>query len=170
MHGSSAATISAKSLVQGAVADAAHHRVGELQLQLRSRRRAQALGQADGGRGLLLPPGFQADRRSWARLRKRCSEATTPAEPGLADGLLRVRDRPRQDLADLRSHRLRHQVLPRRHARRGVMDVVDADDYVIGEAPAPIAVVTDNGPCVCGVTFADVFAGDDPLFRHVRTR
>jgi hypothetical protein len=24
------------------------------------------------------------------------------------------------------------------------MDVVDADDYVIGEAPAPIAVVTDN--------------------------
>ena len=29
-------------------------------------------------------------------------------------------------------------------ADRGVMDVVDADDYVIGEAPAPIAVVTDN--------------------------
>jgi putative transposase len=27
------------------------------------------------------------------------------------------------------------------------MDVVDADDDVIGEAPAPIAVVTDNGPC-----------------------
>ncbi len=50
------------------------------------------------------------------------------------------------------------------------MDVVDADDYVIGEAPAPIAVVTDNGPCFCGVTFADAFAGDDPLFRHVRTR
>jgi hypothetical protein len=24
------------------------------------------------------------------------------------------------------------------------MDVVDADDYVIGEAPAPIAVVTDK--------------------------
>jgi hypothetical protein len=50
------------------------------------------------------------------------------------------------------------------------MDVVDADDYVIGEAPAPIAVVTDNGPCFRGVTFADAFAGDDPLFRHVRTR
>jgi hypothetical protein len=58
-------------LVQGAVADAAHHRVGELQLQLRSRRRAQALGQAAGVRGLLLPTGFRADRRSWARLRKR---------------------------------------------------------------------------------------------------
>jgi transposase InsO family protein len=50
------------------------------------------------------------------------------------------------------------------------MDVVDADDYVIGEAPAPIAVVTDNGPCFRGVTFADAFASDDPLFRHVRTR
>jgi transposase InsO family protein len=50
------------------------------------------------------------------------------------------------------------------------MDVVDADDYVIGEAPAPIAVVTDTGPCFRGVTFADAFAGDDPLFRHVRTR
>jgi transposase InsO family protein len=54
-------------------------------------------------------------------------------------------------------------------ADRGVMGVVDADDYVIGEAPAPIAVVTDNGPCFRGVTFADAFAGDDPLFRHVRT-
>jgi putative transposase len=50
------------------------------------------------------------------------------------------------------------------------MDVVDADDYVIGEAPAPIAVVTDNGPRFGGVTFADAFPGDDPLFRHVRTR
>jgi transposase InsO family protein len=44
------------------------------------------------------------------------------------------------------------------------MDVVDADSYVIGEAPAPIAVVTDNGPCFRGVTFAHAFAGDDPLF------
>jgi len=40
-------------------------------------------------------------------------------------------------------------------ADRGVMDFVDADDYVIGEAPAPIAVVADNGPCFRGVTFAD---------------
>lgn len=37
-------------------------------------------------------------------------------------------------------------------ADSGVMDVVDADDYVIGEAPAPIAVVTDNRPCFRGVT------------------
>src|SRR5215211_377439 len=49
---------------------------------------------------------------------------------------------------------------------RGVMDVVDADDYVIGEAPAAIAVVTDNGPWVRGVTFADAFAGEVYLFRH----
>ena len=51
-----------------------------------------------------------------------------------------------------------------------IRSVVDADDYVIGETPAPIAVVTDNGPCFRGVTFAAAFAGDDPLFRHVRTR
>ena len=30
---------------------------------------------------------------------------------------------------------------------RGEMDVVDADDYVIGQTAAPIAGVTDNGPC-----------------------
>lgn len=41
---------------------------------------------------------------------------------------------------------------------------------MIGEAPAPIAVVTDNGLCFRSVIFADAFAGDDPLFRHVRTR
>jgi putative transposase len=187
-------------LVQGAVADAAHHRVGELQLQLRSHRRAQALGQAAGGRGLLLPTGFRADRRSWARLRKRvfrdpprqrnrvwqmdfsefetarggiwricavidyptkyCLAATPTSRGQDALGCLRravVEAERVLDLDDLR-------------ADRGVMDVVDADDYVIGEAPAPIAVVTDNGPCFRGVTFADAFAGDDPLFRHVRTR
>ena len=50
------------------------------------------------------------------------------------------------------------------------MNVVNADDFVIGEAPAPIAVVTDNGPCFRGTVFAEAFTGDDPLFRHVRTR
>jgi transposase InsO family protein len=55
-------------------------------------------------------------------------------------------------------------------ADRGWMDVVKADDFVIGEAPAPIAVVTDNGPCFRGTVFAEAFTGDDPLFRHVRTR
>lgn len=46
-------------------------------------------------------------------------------------------------------------------AGRGVMDVVNADDYVICEVPAPIAVVTGNGPCFRGVTFADAFADTD---------
>ena len=123
---------------------------------------------------------------------------TTPAEPGLVDGLLRVRDRPRRICAVIDYATkyclaatatptsrgqdalgcLRRAVVEAERvldlddlrADRGVMDVVDADDYVIGEAPAPIAVVTDNGPCFRGVTFADAFAGDDPLFRHVRTR
>lgn len=31
-------------------------------------------------------------------------------------------------------------------------------------------VVTDNGPCFRGGTFAEAFTGDDPLLRHVRTR
>ena len=33
-------------------------------------------------------------------------------------------------------------------ADRGLMDIVDAAEHVIGQAPAPIAVVTDNGPCL----------------------
>jgi hypothetical protein len=53
-------------------------------------------------------------------------------------------------------------------ADRGMMDVVDADDYVIGGASAPIAVVTETGHVLVGVTFADALAGDDPLFRHIR--
>jgi putative transposase len=35
---------------------------------------------------------------------------------------------------------------------------------------APIAVVSDNGPCFRGETYAAAFAGDDPLLRHVRIR
>lgn len=153
-------------------------------------------------RGLLLPVGYRADRRSWLRLRKRvfrdpprernrvwqmdfsefetagggtwricavidyatkyCLAATvTPTSRGQdALGCLRravVEAERVLDLDDLR-------------ADRGWMDVVDADDFVIGEAPASIAVVTDNGPCFRGTVFADAFAGDDPLLRHVRTR
>jgi transposase InsO family protein len=55
-------------------------------------------------------------------------------------------------------------------ADRGEMDVVDAGDLVTGQAPAPIAVVTDNGPCFRGTVFAGAFASDDPVLRHVRTR
>lgn len=53
---------------------------------------------------------------------------------------------------------------------RGVMDIVDAAETVIGHAPAPVAVVSDNGPCFRGQTFQTAFSGDDPLLRHVRTR
>ncbi|MFQ2845928.1 hypothetical protein ACLILZ_34730, partial [Mycobacterium paragordonae] len=53
---------------------------------------------------------------------------------------------------------------------RGLMDIFDADDTIIGQAPAPIAVVSDNGPCFRGKTFQTAFTGDDPLMRHVRTR
>jgi putative transposase len=43
-------------------------------------------------------------------------------------------------------------------------------EYVLGQVPAPIAVVTDNGPCFRGGIYAEVFRGEDPLLRHVRTR
>lgn len=62
------------------------------------------------------------------------------------------------DLADLR-------------ADRALMNIFDANDTIIGQAPAPIAVVSDNGPCYRGKTFQTLFSDhDDPLLRHVRTR
>jgi len=46
-----------------------------------------------------------------------------------------------------------------------------ANDTVIGQAPAPIALVSDNGPCYRGAAFQALFTDhDDPLLRHVRTR
>ena len=152
--------------------------------------------------GLLLPTGFRADRRSWARLRKRVFE-DPPRQRNRVwrmdfsefetarGGIWRIcavidyatkyclaatvtpTSRGQDALGCLRRAVAGAERVPGPggfRAGRGVMDVVDADDYVIGEAPAPIAVVTDNGPCFRGVTFADAFAGDDPLFRHVRTR
>jgi len=153
-------------------------------------------------RGLLLPQGFRADRKSWAVLRRKvfrdppternrvwqtdfsefetacggiwrisavidyvtkyCLAITvTPTSRG-ADAVrclqLAVAEAERiLSLVDLR-------------ADRGLMDIFDAEDNVIGQAPAPIAVVTDNGPCYRGSTFRALFAGDDPLLRHVRTR
>jgi putative transposase len=55
-------------------------------------------------------------------------------------------------------------------ADRGLMDILDANDTVIGQTPAPIALVSDNGPCYRGKTFQALFTDDDPLLRHVRTR
>ena len=61
--------------------------------------------------------------------------------------------------------------LPDLRDDRGVMDIVDAEETVIGQAPAPIAVVSDNGPCYRGKTFQALFTDEgDPLLRHVRTR
>lgn len=153
-------------------------------------------------RGLLLPLGFRADRKSWAKLRRRvfhdpptvrnrvwqtdfsefettnggiwricavidyatkyCLAITvTPTARGtdaLACLHLAVAEAERVlDLDDLR-------------ADRGVIDVVDDTGTVIGQASAPIAVVSDNGPCFRGEVFTTAFAGDDPLLRHVRTR
>lgn len=46
-------------------------------------------------------------------------------------------------------------------ADRGLMDIVDAEEYLIGQVPAPIAVGTDNGPCFRGVIYAEAFRGED---------
>lgn len=54
---------------------------------------------------------------------------------------------------------------------RGEIDLVDeTTGEVLRTVPAPIAVVTDNGPCFRCAVFAEAFTGDDPLLRHVRTR
>ncbi|CDO11268.1 integrase core domain-containing protein [Mycolicibacterium cosmeticum] len=154
-------------------------------------------------RGLLLPQGFRADRKSWAVLRRKvfqdppternrvwqtdfsefetacggiwrisavvdyvakyCLAITvTPTSRG-SDAVrclqLAIEEAQRiLGLDDLRND-------------RGLMDILDADDTVIGQAPAPIAVVSDNGPCYRGKAFQALFADhDDPLLRHVRTR
>ena len=52
----------------------------------------------------------------------------------------------------------------------GVMDLLDPTGGVTGQAPAPIAVVSDNGSAFKAATFAEAFTGEDPLLRHVRTR
>lgn len=152
-------------------------------------------------RGLLLPQGFRADRKSWAMLRRKvfrdpptqrnrvwqtdfsefetttggiwricavidyatkyCLALTvTPTGRG-ADALHCLQ------LAIDEAHRLLG--LEDLRADRGVMDILDAHDTVIGQAPAPIAVVSDNGPCFRGQTFQTAFDGDDPLLRHIRT-
>ncbi|WP_330252377.1 transposase family protein [Nocardia sp. NBC_00565] len=153
-------------------------------------------------RGLLLPQGYRADRKSWAMLRRKvfhdpptqrnrvwqtdfsefetsdggiwricavidyatkyCLAITvTPTARG-ADALaclrLAVTEAERiLDLDDLR-------------ADRGLTEVLGPCGEVLGMAPAPIAVVSDNGPCFRGEVFKTAFAGPDPLLRHVRTR
>lgn len=47
---------------------------------------------------------------------------------------------------------------------------VAESERILGVVPAPIAVVSDNGPCFRGEVFKSAFAGPDPPLRHVRTR
>lgn len=55
-------------------------------------------------------------------------------------------------------------------ADRSLIKLVDETGQVTGQAPVPIALVSDNGPAFKSEAFAAVFAGEDPLLRHVRTR
>jgi putative transposase len=56
-------------------------------------------------------------------------------------------------------------------ADRGSLDLIDeTTGELIATVPAPIAVVTDNGSAFKSSVFAELFTGDDPLLRHVRTR
>lgn len=153
-------------------------------------------------RGLLLPQGFRADRKSWAVLRRKVFRdppternrvwQTDFSEFETATGgiwricavidyatkyCLAVTVTPTGRGADalhclLLAINEAQEILGVDDLRddRGVMDIVDADEHVIGHAPAPIAVVSDNGPCFRGQTFQTAFDGDDPLLRHVRTR
>jgi transposase InsO family protein len=153
-------------------------------------------------RGLLLPRGYRADRKSWAVLRRRvfhdpptrrnrvwqtdfsefetptggiwrisavidyvtkyCLAATVTTTCRGADALRCV------DLAVHEAQRLLN--LTDLRGDRGVMDIIDAAGVIIGEAPAPIALVSDNGSCYRSSTFRAAFDGDDPVLRHVRTR
>ncbi|GAB3399374.1 transposase [Flindersiella endophytica] len=160
-------------------------------------------------RGLLLPQGFRADRKSWAQVRQKvfrdpptqrnrvwqtdfrefetstggiwricaiidyatkyCLAITisTTGRGGDAVDCLRKAIAEAVRLLDLDDLR----------ADRGVMDVVDAAGEILGQVPAPIAIVSDNGSCFRGQVFAQELAdqnrtedGEDPLLRHVRTR
>jgi transposase InsO family protein len=153
-------------------------------------------------RGLLLPVGYRADRKSWAVLRRRVfldppkqrnrvwqtdfSEFETSA-----GGIWRIcavidyatkyclaarlssTSRAVDALACLHAAVVEAQRLlglDDLREDRGVMDLLDPGGAVIGQAPAPIAVVSDNGSAFKAAAFAEAFTGEDPLLRHVRTR
>ena len=162
-------------------------------------------------RGLLLPRGFRADRKSWAALRRKVFR-DPPSERNrvwqtdfsefetIGGGIWRIcavidyaskyclavtvtpTARGVDVLACLQravAEAHRATGLADLRADRGLMDVLDPDGAVIGQIPAPIAVVSDNGPCFRGEVFAQAFhdqafhgpdTGGDPLLRHVRTR
>ena len=54
---------------------------------------------------------------------------------------------------------------------RGTLDLLDeTTGELIDSVPAPIALVTDNGPAFRSATFTTIFSAQDPLLKHVRTR
>jgi putative transposase len=134
-------------------------------------------------RGLLLPQGFRADRKSWAVLRRKVFRnppternrvwQTDFSEFETTNGgswrICAVIDyATKYCLAVTEAQHL--PGLEDLRADRGVIDILDAADTVIGQAPAPIAVVSDNRPCFRGQTFQTAFDDEDPLLRHLRTR
>ena len=154
-------------------------------------------------RGLLLPRGYRADRKSWAVIRRRIFHdpptvrnrvwQTDFSEFETASGgiwrICAVIDyatkyclaitvtptgRGQDALACLLAaieHAQRVLGLEDLRADRGEVDLIDeTTGEVLRTVPAPIAVVSDNGPCFRGEVFTTAFAGDDPLLRHVRTR
>jgi putative transposase len=155
-------------------------------------------------RGLLLPQGFRADRKSWAVLRRRVfreppTERNRVWQTDFSEfetacgGIWRISavvdyvskyclaitvTPPSRGVDAVRCLELAVEEAQRvlglidLRADRGLMDILNADDTVIGQASAPIAVVSDNGPCYRGKTFQALFntTNDDPLLRHVRTR
>ena len=48
-------------------------------------------------------------------------------------------------------------------------EVLEPPGEMLGMAPAPIAVVSDNGACFRGEVFKIAFDGPEPPLRHVRT-
>jgi putative transposase len=154
-------------------------------------------------RGLLLPVGYRADRKSWAVLRRRvfhdrprqrnrvwqtdfsefetasggiwriCAVIDYATEYCLA-ATVTPTARGQDALDCLRSavqHAQRLLQLDDLRVGRGELDLLDeATGELLRTVPAPIAIVSDNGPCFRGAMFAEALTGDDPLLRHVRTR
>jgi transposase InsO family protein len=154
-------------------------------------------------RGLLLPQGFRADRKTMARIRRQvftdpvtgrnrvwqmdfsefettgggiwrlcavidyatkyCLAITVTPTSRTRDAVACVRAAVTEaettlQLADLSSD-------------RGQMVLINEETgEALGTTPVPIALVSDNGPAFRSDGFKTLFAGDDALLKHVRTR
>ncbi|MGH3887360.1 MAG: hypothetical protein ACRDSZ_12475 [Pseudonocardiaceae bacterium] len=132
---------------------------GELTLAQTARRHGAA---ASGGADRLLRirnqqrrnlPNLSRDRLRHEVLPGRNRESHHPADDAVAGLHAAVAEAVRLlGLDDLRTE-------------RGVLELTDDTGRLIGHMPAPIAVVTDNGPAG-SEAFAAAFAGTDPLLRH----